>query len=134
MTPWQQAKVRKPDRIFATCEVSGKGAITEYRHGLKAHIGLDLDYGASVKQAWLVPSRDPLLHDGYLLILSTPESSTVLILSSDFSSAMPPATDTEPYDVSSPTLAFARHGQLTVQITTRNIVLSGHDQRYVVKR
>ncbi|SPQ23721.1 83584e03-818d-4b11-90c2-03de08d0c3f1 [Thermothielavioides terrestris] len=124
MVPWQQAKMRKPDRVFATCETGCKGAITEYRCGLKAHIGLDLDYGASVKQAWLLPGLYPAQPDGYLLVLSMPDSSAALNLAGDFSSADPPAPDTIPFDLSSTTLALARSGQSAVQITTQKIVLS----------
>ncbi|KAL2170323.1 hypothetical protein VTG60DRAFT_5002 [Thermothelomyces hinnuleus] len=122
-TPWQQIKHRKPDRIFATCESGSKGSITEYRHGLRANIGLDLEYGPGTKEAWLLRFCDPSLLDGYLLLLSMPDSTTALLLSKDFSSATAPAPGTIPYDLSSTTLALVVSGYSTIQITRQNIVL-----------
>ncbi|AEO55429.1 hypothetical protein MYCTH_59585 [Thermothelomyces thermophilus ATCC 42464] len=122
-TPWQQIKHRKPDRIFATCESGSKGSITEYRYGLRANIGLELEYGPGTKEAWLLRFCDPSLLDGYLLLLSMPDSTTALLLSRDFSSATAPGPGTIPYDLSSATLALVVSGYYTIQITRQNIVL-----------
>jgi hypothetical protein len=130
LAPWQQGKHRKPDRIFATCEGGSKGSITEYRYGLKANIGLDLEYGPGMRQAWLLRFCDPGSVDGYLLILSMPDSTAALLLPSDFSSATAPAAGMIPYDLSSTTLALAVSGHLTTQVTRQNIVLVNPQQRY----
>lgn len=129
MVPWQQAKLRKPDRVFATCEVGTKGAITEYRYGMKANIGLDLEYGAGMKRAWLLPSWTSHSFHGYLLLVSMPECSAALLLSEDFSSATEPAADTIPYALDSTTLALACSGHFTAQATRNNIVLAVQDRR-----
>ena len=130
MVPWQQAKHRKPDRIFATCEGGSKGSITEYRYGLKANIALDLEYGAVMKQAWLLRLCDPPAFDGYLLLLSLPDSTAGLLLSSDFSNATAPAAGMVPYDLSSTTLALVASGQMMVQITGHSVVLATQQDRY----
>ncbi|KAK3306628.1 mono-functional DNA-alkylating methyl methanesulfonate N-term-domain-containing protein [Chaetomium strumarium] len=118
MVPWQHATWRQPDRVFGTGESASKGAITEYRYGLKADIALDLEYGPGVKQAWLLPA-----HSGYLLLLSMPDCSAALNLASDFSSATAAAPDTIPYDLASTTLVLGCDGDLTVQITREKVVL-----------
>ncbi|KAL2021939.1 hypothetical protein VTK56DRAFT_6358 [Thermocarpiscus australiensis] len=128
MVPWQQGKLRKPDRVFATCGSGKKGSVTEYRYGLKASIGLVLEYGAGIKQAWLLSSTTSPSSDSYLLLLSMPDCSAVLQLPPDFSSAREPAADTIPYDLSSTTLALAYDGSSGVQITKQNIVLVTEDR------
>ncbi|KAH6856761.1 mono-functional DNA-alkylating methyl methanesulfonate N-term-domain-containing protein [Chaetomium sp. MPI-CAGE-AT-0009] len=128
MVPWQQAKHRKPDRLFATCEGGSEGSITEYRYGLKANIGLDLEYGPGMKQAWLLPFSDPASFEGYLLLISMPDSTAALLLSKDFSSATAPVEGSIPYDLSSSTLTLASHAELTVQITHQAVVLVNQHQ------
>ncbi|KAK4126346.1 hypothetical protein N657DRAFT_654749 [Parathielavia appendiculata] len=123
LIPWQQAKPRKPDRIFATCEGGNKGSITELRYGLKANIGLDLEYGAGMRQAWFLRFYDPSSFDGYLLLLAMPDSTAALLLPSDFSSATAVAAGMIPYDLSSTTLSLVVSGPLTTQTTRHNIVL-----------
>jgi hypothetical protein len=130
MVPWQHATWRQPNRIFATSESADKGAITEYRYGLKADIALDLEYGHGVKRAWFLPTRNPSQFNGYLLLLSMPDCSATLILASDFSSATAADPDAIPYDLTSTTLALGCYDDLTVQITKENIVLFAHHRRY----
>lgn len=130
-SPWQHIRHRKPNRIFATCENGGKGSITEYRYGLRANIGLDLEYGPGTKQAWLLHICDQSSLDGHILLLSMPDSTTALLLSKDFSSATAPAPGTIPYDLSSTTLALVTSGFSTIQITRENIVLVNQYRRYV---
>ncbi|KAL2132793.1 hypothetical protein VTI74DRAFT_3387 [Chaetomium olivicolor] len=130
MVPWQQQQARlpRPDRIFATCEDGSHGSITEFRYGLKAGIGLDLEYGIGMKQAWLLPSLDPSSFDGYLLLVSLPDSSEAQMLPSDFSSTKEPAAGTIPYDLTSTTLALACSGDLVVQVTKQTIILASSRQ------
>jgi hypothetical protein len=130
MIPWQEAKHRKPDRIFATCEGGNAGFITEYRYGLKANIGLDLEYGPGMKQAWLLPYADPPCVVGYLLLISMPDSTAALVLSKEFSSATVPGDGTIPYDLSSSTLTLVSHEQMTMQITQEAVVLANQRERY----
>lgn len=127
--PWQEAKLRKPDRIFATCDAGRRGFITEYRYGLKASIGLDLEYGAGVKRAWLLSATAPPSFPCYLLLLSLPDSSAALCLSEDFSSAREPEADIVPFDLSSSTLALASYGPRTIQVTKQHIVVLVQDQK-----
>lgn len=131
MVPWQQAEHQKPDRIFATCEGGSNGSITEYRYGLKATIALDLEYGAGIRDSWLLPlCNTPLLDgDGYLLLLAMPDYTAGLRVPSDFSSAAPVDPETIPYDLSSPTLALVTSGHLTIQMTRKKLVLATLETR-----
>jgi hypothetical protein len=131
LAPWQHGKPRKPDRIFAVCGDGTEGAIVEYRYGLKASIGLDLEFGADMKQAWLLPLSEGPLVDGYLLLLAMPDSTAGLILPSDFSGATPVDEGMTPYDLSSTTLALEVEGQWKVQVTKEKIVLVNQHGRYV---
>ncbi|KAH6631648.1 mono-functional DNA-alkylating methyl methanesulfonate N-term-domain-containing protein [Chaetomium tenue] len=126
MIPWQEAKLRRPDRIFATCEGGRAGSITEYRYGLKANIGLDLEYGPEMKRAWLIPYIDPPYVVGYLLLISKPDSTAALLLSGDFSGATVPGPGTIPFDLSSSTLILVSHNQVTIQVTQEAVVLANH--------
>ncbi|CAP70354.1 uncharacterized protein PODANS_3_4370 [Podospora anserina S mat+] len=109
----------RPDRLFATCEGGRKGSITEYRYGLKANIAFDLAFEPGIKQAWLIP-----MGDGYQIIISMPDSTSVLQLPSDFSSADLVAAGQTPYNLSGSTLAFSHSGPFTVQVTTQGAVLT----------
>jgi hypothetical protein len=130
IVPWQNRQLRRPDRVFATSGRGMKGSITEYRYGLKANIGLDLDYGSGVKQAWLIPSSHPASPKGFHLLLSMPDRSIAVYLSEDFSLASVLNPDTISYDLSSPTLAVACSDQLTVQLTKGFVALVGPGNRY----
>ncbi|KAK4193918.1 mono-functional DNA-alkylating methyl methanesulfonate N-term-domain-containing protein [Podospora australis] len=117
---WQS---RGPSRIFATCEGSRKGMITEFRYGLKATIGLDLEYGPSIKQAWIFPSHFSSSGTGYHVLLSMPDHTEILHLSSDFSEANNLAPGSVPYDLEGSTLVLTYSEQLIIQVTTQGVVL-----------
>ncbi|KAK0643484.1 mono-functional DNA-alkylating methyl methanesulfonate N-term-domain-containing protein [Cercophora newfieldiana] len=125
MIPWTNRQPRKPDRVFATSGHGKKGSITEYRYGLKAGIGLDLEYGAEVKEAWLLPSRNAVEEKGFHLLLSMPDCSALLHLSEDLATARMARSELLAYDLSASTLALSYSGQVIVQVTMRSVVLIG---------
>ncbi|KAK3491675.1 mono-functional DNA-alkylating methyl methanesulfonate N-term-domain-containing protein [Neurospora crassa] len=121
IAPSTDGQLRAPDRIFAASGHGLTGCITEYRHGLRADIGLELELEEGLKQAWLLNFSDT--HGRYDLLWTTPTRSKVWQLPDDFSEL----TDSEPdqvlYDLSSPTLAVAQVNGVTVQVTTASITL-----------
>ncbi|KAK4450700.1 mono-functional DNA-alkylating methyl methanesulfonate N-term-domain-containing protein [Podospora aff. communis PSN243] len=124
LVPWQKQPPNvKPDRVFATSGHGEKGSITEYRYGLKAAIGLDVDYKTEVKQAWLLPWRNGLGEKGYHVLLSMPDSSAVLSFPEDLSSVQEDEAENLPYDFSSPTLAVSYSKDFIVQVTAEFVVL-----------
>lgn len=129
-TPGDKAsEPRVPDRIFAACGHGMTGCITEYRHGLKADIGLELEIGDGLKQAWLL--NFSTTHGRYDLLWTTPVESQVRELPQDFSDLTEPEPDQVLYDLSSPTLAVAQFNGLTVQVTTASITIFKNEARYV---
>jgi len=130
MVAWPNRQLRKPDRVFATSGHGKKGSITEYRYGLKAEIGLDLEYGTEVKEAWLLPSRHSFDEKGFHLLLSMPDCSALLHLPEDLSTAQVAKSNALPYDLSTPTLAVSYSSEFVVQVTMTSVVLLGPDRRY----
>ena len=126
MVSWQERQPRKPDRIFATSGRGPQGSISEFRNGLEAKIGVEIDYGDVLRQVWaqLVPG-------GVHLILSMPGRSAALYLSQDLSNATEILEDPPTYDLTSQTLAIDRiDDHLLAQVTERWVVvlsLEGYD-------
>jgi hypothetical protein len=122
MVPWSERQPHRPDRVFATSGRGMKGSITEFRHGMEAKIGIELDYGDILRQIWALPAVN-----GFHLLLSLPDRSTVLQLSSDLSSAaeLQVAEENVQYDLSSRTLALEKlTDEVWVQITELWVVLT----------
>ena len=115
---------QKPDRAFGTSGHGIKGSITEYRYGLKAGIGLDLDLGHAVdiKAAWLFPSAYGSGTEGYHLLLSVGGGSVLLLLSEDLSQTES-ISESPTYDISTPTLAVAETRGFLIQVTAAFVVL-----------
>lgn len=102
--------------------------MTEYRYGLQAKIGLDLEYGIGVKQAWVF--RSHFSSDlGFHLLLSMPDRTTILHLSDDLSQATEPDPAAIQYDISSRTLAATASDELITQVTENFIVLLSQSNR-----
>ncbi|KAL1838353.1 hypothetical protein VTJ49DRAFT_2784 [Mycothermus thermophilus] len=125
---WQRLRHQNPGRIFVGGPGDGtNGAVTEYRYGLRANIGLDVDYGPGMKKAWLLEVHKPGFN-GYLLLISLPDTTTALMVSYDFSSADVVASDRISFDLASTTLALVRSSGVIIQITSRMIVVATEDR------
>ncbi|CCC08169.1 unnamed protein product [Sordaria macrospora k-hell] len=123
------SELRAPGRIFAASGHGLTGCITEYRHGLKADIGLELEIGDGLKQAWLLNFSNT--HGRYDLLWTTPIHSQVRELPEDFSDLTDPEPDQILYDLFSPTLAVAQVNGVTVQVTTASITIFKNEVRYI---
>ncbi|KAK3398660.1 mono-functional DNA-alkylating methyl methanesulfonate N-term-domain-containing protein [Sordaria brevicollis] len=129
LPPSNDWQLRTPDRIFAASGHGLTACITEYRYGLKADIGLELEVGSSgLKKAWLLNFANT--HGLYDLLWTTPTHSQVGELPDDFSDFVKPEPDQVPYDLSSPTLAVAQANGFTVQVSTTSITLFKNEARY----
>ncbi|KAK3390472.1 mono-functional DNA-alkylating methyl methanesulfonate N-term-domain-containing protein [Podospora didyma] len=131
--PWHYPELRSPDRIFSASGLRNEGYITEHRSGLRAIISLDLEYGAGVKEAWLLPSHHTGSSPGFHLLLSMSAYSTVLHLSEDFSQANNLGPEIVNYDLLSPTLALSCSDPFAVQLTKESVVLlaGGKSDRFL---
>ncbi|KAL2267512.1 hypothetical protein VTJ83DRAFT_4789 [Remersonia thermophila] len=96
-TLWQRPRHQSPGRIFVGGPGDGtQGAVTEYRYGLRANIGLDVDYGPDVTTALMVPrdfsSADVVAPGRIPFDL---ESTTMIVIAAEHRSASYPLQDLE---------------------------------------
>ncbi|OTB00057.1 hypothetical protein M426DRAFT_15804 [Hypoxylon sp. CI-4A] len=111
------------NKIFACSGRGITGAITEFRYGIQARIGLDLTYSSNIKQCWAIPDFDETAEDGFFLLLALPNASAVLRLSRDLSEVSEKDDDATPYDLSSTTLAVQETPGVVIQVTESSITI-----------
>ncbi|CAH0059660.1 unnamed protein product [Clonostachys solani] len=117
-----------PDRIFLATGRGATGSVTEIRHGIQARIGLDLELGEPVRQAWLF-SDDRLGSGSMVAILALPYSTAILSFSSNLEDVVAEPADQTPFDSSTRTLCSARIvSDVIVQVTEETITLVTHSQ------
>lgn len=115
----------KPDRIFSCGGKEKKGAITEHRRGLAAPIGLEMEYEASIVDAWvLYPDFDENEEYGVShFLLSMEDRSAVLRLSADASDVLEIGQNSTKLDLGFRTVTAAMQDTSIVQITEQSAVL-----------
>lgn len=133
ITPWRDRHrdaFGNPDRLFATTGRGLKGTVAEYRYGLQADIGLDLEYGMPIRRGWLL-SADLTSDDaGYHVILSMPDRTAALSLDGSLSEVEEVEPETAIYDFSSRTLVAVKVSAfMMVQITERGIIIVTPSQK-----
>ncbi|KAI1470467.1 mono-functional DNA-alkylating methyl methanesulfonate N-term-domain-containing protein [Daldinia caldariorum] len=112
------------DKIFACSGRGMSGAITEFRYGFQARIGLDLTYSSNIRQCWAISELSGAAEDGFYLILALPNESAVLHLTRDLAEASEKDHEATPYDLSSTTLAVYEADGGVIQITTNYITIA----------
>ena len=137
MVPWRRKPkdfFKTPDRVFAISGIGTNGAVTEYRYGMTANVGLEIDYEAPVRQCWIFPARigDPSEPgDGFHLVLALPERTAILHLSEDLSQVSEADTDTIQYYLASRTVAAQQISEhVVIQVTEEFIAVVEEGQRY----
>ena len=123
--------IPKPDRIFACVGKGIKGAITEFRYGLEASLGLEMDYDAPIISAWTFLST---IHqddgdDGSLFLLSIGDSSALLRLSSDATDVSELDESSTKLDLSHRTIVATVQGHYLVQVTERSVTYIHESER-----
>ncbi|KAJ4165348.1 hypothetical protein LMH87_006982 [Akanthomyces muscarius] len=116
---------RKPDSIFTASGRGCKGSITQWRSGVQAKIGLDIESGEPNKQAWIFPVNEqggPALFG----ILTLPHSTRVLQFAKDFSQVQEIEGEDTLLDLSSRTLFATQQPDSSIlQITEAFICITG---------
>lgn len=134
MVPWKDRPFNtfaNPDKIYITSGRGITGAVTEYRQGIPANIGLDVDYQVPIRQSWMFPAHLEDSSKGFHILLSLPDRSAILHLSEDLVDAEEPDPEAIPYDLSSRTIAANRtSSNMIVQVTENFLVISCETQRY----
>lgn len=113
----------RPDKVFACSGRGITGAITEFRYGIQARIGLDLTYSSNIRHCWAISDFDGASEDGFYLLLALPNGSAVLHLSRDLGEASEKDHDAVPYDLSSTTLAAQETSDAVVQVTSNYVTV-----------
>jgi len=116
--------IPKPDRIFSCGGKGLGGAITEFRHGLEASIGLEMDYDIPIMDVWvLYPESDNV--DDYgasFFLMAVEDRSAVLRLSADAADVRELDQDATGFDLNFRTVAATMQGSTIIQVTEKSIV------------
>lgn len=122
---------RKPDSIFTASGRGLKGTITQWRWGIEAKIGLDIESDEPNRQAWIFPVNDEG-GSSLLGILALPHSSRILQFAKDFSQVQEVDGEDIQFDLSCRTIfAMQQSDDSVLQITEAFISVVGPTERYV---
>lgn len=120
-----------PDRVFGTSGRGVTGAITEFRYGLRANIGLEIEYDA--QQSWVFATRTEDFDLEIHALLSLVDKSEALHLSGDLEQAESHSDGATLYDLESRTITAAQVSEdVIVQVTETYIVFSSSRLRCVL--
>lgn len=124
-----------PDQIYACAGKGEKGEIVEFRYGVEAHIGLEMEFHSPIMNAWVLPAHTASsgLEADSLFLLSLGNSSAVLQLSDDAGSIHEVAETATPFDLRYRTITAAFHDSYRIQVTEYSVVLIHGSQAYVIK-
>lgn len=120
--------IPKPDRLFVCNGKGKKGAITEFRYGLEASIGLEVEYDTPIMRAWVL---SPFVDTGTLFLLALGDRSALLSLSSDATEIEEVDEGFTPFDLESRTITAGMYGTSKIQVTERTIVVINGSSTYV---
>lgn len=127
-TAVQQSRMRKQDSIFSASGRGLKGSVVQWRWGIQARIGLDIETGEPIRQAWTFTTRHGIETVLYGL-LALPHSSIVLRFSESLDQVdMVPAEDT-PFDLTSRTLHAVQVSDTIIQISETSINVATPGER-----
>lgn len=119
---------RKPDRVFSASGRGDKGSVTEWRWGVEAHIGLDIDSGELASQSWVFTVDSDTGQSLYAL-LALPHSSMLLSFADDLGQVEEVGHTL--FDTSSRTLhAIQTSGDMIIQVTETSVTLGNVLERY----
>lgn len=120
---------RKPDSIFTASGRGLKGTITQWRWGIEAKIGLDIESDEPNRQAWIFPVNDQV-GSSLLGILALPHSSRILQFAKDFSQVQEVDGEDIKLDLSRRTIfAMQQSDGSVLQITEAFISIIGPTAR-----
>ncbi|TPX14965.1 uncharacterized protein E0L32_004795 [Thyridium curvatum] len=120
---------QRPDRLFVATGKGITGSVTEYRYGLEARIGPDVDYEVPIRDAWIFPAHLGCPDRGFHILLSMPDRSTVLHLSDDYNEIAETDPHSLPYDLSARTIVATQLSDtMALQVTENYVVISTASQ------
>ncbi|CAK7198704.1 hypothetical protein SEUCBS139899_001368 [Sporothrix eucalyptigena] len=119
-----------PDRVFGTSGRGVTGAVTEFRYGLRADIGLEVDYPTPIKQSWIFATRTDTFDIEYHVLVSLVDRTEAFQMSSDLAQVGIYEDGVKLYDLESRTLAAAQISEdVILQVTENYIVFYNPESR-----
>jgi hypothetical protein len=125
-------------KVFAATGRGASAAITEFRFGIQADIGLDMDFGEPVKKCWVFKGYFGANHSQrqnpphYHILLGLPDSSALLSLPRDLSEAVMYGAEDTGFDLGCRTLdAMQRDDGTIIQVTEHSTVFITRSTRCV---
>jgi hypothetical protein len=125
----QLNKMRKQDSIFSASCRGLKGSVVQWRWGIQARIGLDIETGEPMRQAWTFTTHHGSERVLYGL-LALPHSSVVLRFSESLDQVDAVPTEDTPFDLTSRTLHAVQVSETIVQVTETSINVATPTGRY----
>ncbi|KAH8804808.1 mono-functional DNA-alkylating methyl methanesulfonate N-term-domain-containing protein [Xylogone sp. PMI_703] len=128
--PSSKSSVPRSDRIFSCGGKGAQGAITEFRYGVEASLGLEVDYQSPISNAWVLqpePYSQLFKDDASLFLLSLADRSALLQLSNDASDIVEVDQELTPFDLGSRTITSSASGDGIIQVTERSIIFISED-------
>ncbi|KAF3768013.1 hypothetical protein M406DRAFT_254924 [Cryphonectria parasitica EP155] len=110
------------DSVYAAAGRAKDSSIVEFRYGLQANIGIELDLGTLIRRCFMFQDNALDLDSGYHLLLSVAGRSALLSFDSRFTATSVRDVDQDQvfFDLSSPTLLAARVDDETIlQVTEK---------------
>lgn len=114
-----------PDAIYAAAGRNKEGSIVEFRYGLQANIGIELNLDAVIRKCFMFQDNALDPESGYHLLLSAAGRTALIAFDSHFSERDigDDGQDQMLFDLSSPTLIAAPvYEGIILQVTEANIV------------
>ncbi|RFU78399.1 thermotolerance [Trichoderma arundinaceum] len=126
-------RMRKQDSIFSASGRGLKGSVVQWRWGIQARIGLDIETGEPIRQAWTFTTHH---HNERVLygLLALPHSSVVLRFSESLDQVDAVPTEDTPFDLTSRTLHTVQVSETIVQVTEKsiNVAAPTGSSRYLI--
>ncbi|PHH58642.1 hypothetical protein CDD81_4961 [Ophiocordyceps australis] len=112
------------DRVFSASGRGLKGSVTEWRLGMQARIGLEIEFDEPVKQIWLLEANSKQPEDSFQVLMALPSHSVLVNFRKDFAQVdAVTAQDTE-LDLAHRTLDVCHRSQGSMlQVTEASITL-----------
>ncbi|PHH67961.1 hypothetical protein CDD82_953 [Ophiocordyceps australis] len=123
----QSASSRMPlgqDRVFSASGRGFKGSVTEWRMGMQARIGLEIEFDEPVKQSWLLESTSTQPENTFQVLMALPSHSILVNFRKDFTQVDAVAAHDTELDLAHRTLHVSHSSQgHMLQITEASITL-----------
>ena len=112
-----------PDKVFACVGKGSNSAIMEYRYGLEAYVGLEMDLPAPIMDVWVLnPPMSFEDNTGPLFLLSLGNQSVLAQLSSNAESISAFADNETDFVLEHGTLAASMNGNSIIQVTEQSVL------------